>query len=74
MDGIAGPASDGNAVLEACEEVGVQPAWRNLNGAPQSFSGTASTTRSAPRATSASASPGSNASARSRAAGGASPV
>jgi hypothetical protein len=42
VDAAASPASDGNRVLEAGETVAVQPSWRNVNGAAQTFTGAAS--------------------------------
>ena len=42
VDAAAGPASNGNGVLEGGETVGVAPSWRNVNGAPQTFTGAAS--------------------------------
>jgi len=39
VDAIATPTSDGNRVLEACEEVVLEPGWRNVTGAAQALSG-----------------------------------
>jgi S-layer family protein len=41
VDAAAGPSSNGNRVFEAGESVAVAPTWRNVNGAAQTFSGTA---------------------------------
>ena len=38
-DTAAGPGSDGNGVFEPGESVDVRPAWRNVNGATQTFNG-----------------------------------
>jgi hypothetical protein len=42
VDAVATATSDGNRVLEPEEVVNVEPAWRNVNGAAQAFTGTAS--------------------------------
>ena len=42
VDAAAGPSSNGNRVFEAGESVVIAPTWRNVNGAAQTFSGTAS--------------------------------
>jgi hypothetical protein len=39
VDATATGTSDGNRVLEPCEEVVVAPGWRNVSGATQTFSG-----------------------------------
>jgi hypothetical protein len=38
-DTAAGPGSDGNRVVEPGESVDLQPSWRNVNGAAQTFNG-----------------------------------
>jgi hypothetical protein len=43
-DRAAGAGSDGNDVFEPCETVAMEPAWRNFNGSPLTFAGSASFT------------------------------
>ena len=40
VDPVSSPQSDGNGVLEPGESVRVNPSWRNVNGAAQTFTGT----------------------------------
>jgi len=40
-DTVALPTSDGNFVFEPGETVAIEPSWRNVNLAPQAFTGTA---------------------------------
>jgi hypothetical protein len=51
VDAQAGPKSDGNSVLEACETVAVAPAWRNDTGAAQMFTSAAGSFSGPPGAT-----------------------
>jgi hypothetical protein len=51
VDTSSGPNSDGNRILEACETVAVETTWRNLSGAVQTLSGSASAFNGPPGAT-----------------------